>query len=170
VFKDGVLISSGSSSTGSIVSVLSTSAFGPGEYLIVGTPTSSGGVSFSKKLFLGYKCEWVDIDKYSLSPNNFSISRNDQAPTEYSYAKSSNLLLSSQTKGWIQFEPKYSNGLSSISVLRTSTASTNASAQNPIEEYSFITFKYWTSTYLIWTGPTFGYYTIPPNMCWAWLC
>lgn len=163
VFKDGVLISSGSSSTGAIVTILSTSTFGPGEYLIIGTPTSSGGVSFSKKLFLGYKCEWVDIDKYSLSPNNFSISRNDQAPTEYSYAKSSNLLLSSQTKGWIQFEPKYSNGLSSISVLRTSTASTNASTQNPIEEYSFITFKYSTSTYLIWTGPTFGYYPIPPT-------
>ena len=163
VSKDGTVILTGNSTSGTVLNILFTSTYGPGEYVLTGTTTSFGGLTFEKRVFLGVKCEWVDVDKYTLSPNNFSIVRNNQNPSDYSYAKSSNVLLNTQPNGWIQLQPKITNSTPGVSILRTSTYSTSSVAPNPVEQYSFITFKNGINNFLMWTGPSFGYSIIPSN-------
>lgn len=80
---------------------------------------SNGNLITTEKVYLGFETEWIDNEGYDLSPNTFSLERNNLIPSEYSNARSSNGLFYGET-GWMVFTPKMDATSTSIQFMRFS--------------------------------------------------
>jgi len=87
--------------------LVNTSAVGQpltaGVYTVYGTV--SGGGSFSQDIYLGYETLWhIREDYYVETPNTYSVEVQNSPETDYSLARSENILKFNE-EGWIEFTP-----------------------------------------------------------------
>jgi len=75
-----------------------------GVYTVSGN-IAPGSATFSGTFCLGYQVEWEDVVDYDLIPNTFSLLRTIPETSNYSAARSDNVLLPNQT-GWMEYTPR----------------------------------------------------------------
>jgi hypothetical protein len=95
------------SGSGSNNGTVSVSNVPPGVYTLTCTQSSGGSpITVIYTIYVGIQAEWYSTHpNYNLTPNTYSLSRNNvNAVSTYSSAISSNILAAG-TKGWIWFNP-----------------------------------------------------------------
>lgn len=78
----------------------------PGVYTLTCTQTSGSLISLAYTVYIGIQADWYTTHpNYNLTPNSYSLTRNNVSPVStYSSAFSTNIL-NAGTKGWVWFYP-----------------------------------------------------------------
>lgn len=120
---------------GSVPSILSSPGLisvPVGEYsvqCIIRTSANVYVTTVYSTVFVGYETEWQDIDMYNLTPNTYSLERDNQSSGTFSRAKANHVLFPNE-KGWIRFVPVHPTVFSGSNHMRLTTMNPNAIPQS----------------------------------------
>ncbi|WP_343633904.1 DNRLRE domain-containing protein [Fluviicola sp.] len=94
------------SGTGTSAGTVTVSNVPPGVYTLTCTQTSGSLISLVYTVYIGVQADWYTTHpNYNITPNSYSLSRNNVNPiSTYASAFSTNFL-NAGTKGWIWFYP-----------------------------------------------------------------